>query len=598
MSGAAAPGTNPYHLSLHSALDPDPVAIGETATLTITVINDAPDPATNLVVTLPTPEGALALPGPDTVSPTGGWRWRVGRLAGRTTIALTGTLRVVRAPPGDALLLTAQATADGLARPVQEYGGASVVDRARGPTTARFTPGAAAVLRSADGHVQVQLPARASNRALTLRHAITPLAGPAAPVRASVRRGLGVFYLDATDDADQAIHQFTTPLTITVSYTPEQLAARGFSASDLALFWYDATAPVTQTANRVTYGRWQALPTTIDPVAGTATALVDHFTPFELSDGSSPSTAFVPSLQGWQVSLYTGAATYSYPIDVPAGPAGSAPQLTLSYSSDATDGATGQRLKSQASWVGKGWSLDTGAVALNKIDYPGSGTINYYALVLNGQAFDLVRGAQRVSSPSDDDPSDWEWHATDERYLRVKAERNPVVDPTRGDGVRPRYSWYVWTKDGTRYAFSEDAWWGWEDCVDGGGDFAYMQAYKWALTSVTDPHGNAITYTYGRVSNLLNANCFHVSGHADVDLWPETITWAGGRYRVHFSVAARESLDSQFEFAENQIGGSRSMRSAATAAQRATAGQAAAATIPASGRWMPRPPTSTTRSTS
>lgn len=101
---------------------------------------------------------------------------------------------------------------------------------------------------------------------------------------------------------------------------------------------------------------------------------------------------------------------------------------------------------------------------------------------------------------------------------------------------------------------SEDAWWGWEHCVTGGGDYAYMQTYKWALTSVTDPHGNAITYTYGRVSNLLNANCFHVSGHADVDLWPETITWAGGRYRVHFSVAARESLDSQFEFAENQIG--------------------------------------------
>lgn len=119
-------------------------------------------------------------------------------------------------------------------------------------------------------------------------------------MRASVRRGLGVFYLDTTDDTDQAIHQFTTPLTITVSYTPEQLAARGFSASDLALFWYDATAPVTQTADRVTYGRWQAIPTTIDPVAGTATALVDHFTPFELSDGSSPSTAFVPSLQGWQ----------------------------------------------------------------------------------------------------------------------------------------------------------------------------------------------------------------------------------------------------------------------------------------------------------
>src|SRR5262245_54563958 len=35
-------------LSLHLAIAPDPLAVGETAVLTVTVINDAPDPANRL----------------------------------------------------------------------------------------------------------------------------------------------------------------------------------------------------------------------------------------------------------------------------------------------------------------------------------------------------------------------------------------------------------------------------------------------------------------------------------------------------------------------------------------------------------------------
>src|SRR5262245_3626938 len=74
-------------LSLHLAVAPDPLAVGETAVVTLTVINDAPDPARALVVTLPTPDGALALPGPNTLGPTQGWQWSVGQLVGhsRTT---------------------------------------------------------------------------------------------------------------------------------------------------------------------------------------------------------------------------------------------------------------------------------------------------------------------------------------------------------------------------------------------------------------------------------------------------------------------------------------------------------------------------------
>src|SRR6185503_7802410 len=107
--------------------------------------------------------------------------------------------------------------------------------------------------------------------------------------------------------------------------------------------------------------------------AQTASALVDHFTPYALADGSSPSSTFIPSLQGWQVSGFTGAASYSYPFELPGS---FKPQLSLSYSSSAQDSSGARQ---QSSWVGAGWSLETGKIALNKQGGAGS---DYYSLVL------------------------------------------------------------------------------------------------------------------------------------------------------------------------------------------------------------------------
>lgn len=60
-------------------------------------------------------------------------------------------------------------------------------------------------------------------------------------------------------------------------------------------------------------------------------ATIDHFSTFSLGNGVSPSAVFVPTLQGFQVGMYTGAASASVPLVVPKGPAGIAPDLSLSY---------------------------------------------------------------------------------------------------------------------------------------------------------------------------------------------------------------------------------------------------------------------------
>ena len=87
-----------------------------------------------------------------------------------------------------------------------------------------------------------------------------------------MRRSLGQFALTATDRAGQDVHQFKAPLSIAVSYTPEQLAARGIRDADLGLFWYDEAAQ-----------RWLLVPTEVDAVNRVARATVDHFTTFALS---------------------------------------------------------------------------------------------------------------------------------------------------------------------------------------------------------------------------------------------------------------------------------------------------------------------------
>jgi hypothetical protein len=464
------PNPLPPGLVLELAVAPDPVAIGETATLSVTVSNRAPYPAEALDVTVPTPDGALAVPGPGTVGPQQGWRWNT-RLDGNGSMVLTGTLRLIGNPPGAALLLRAQAMATGLTTPVQARGGALVIDRAHGVATVPFTPGTLATLRSPDDQVTVLFPASAASRALTLRYGQTPPSGQARPPdRGRAHEGLGTFFLDASDTLSATIHQFSQPLTITVSYTPEQLQARGLRADDLTLFWYDAA----QT-------RWQPLVTQVDAAAQTASASVDHFTPFQLSNGLSASSAYIPSLQGFQADLFTGAASYRIPIETPAGPGGLAPGLALSYSSGASDGTGGERPKWQAGWTGKGWSLSAeGSVARGE-NLAGPNW-DYFTFVFGGRSFDVTRGAllPGYTDPYDTDLAHWSWHSVDENFTRVQIY---------WDGVG--YVWRAWTKDGTRYDFTQRLWHHPDPTVG-----TTIRVYKWLLTQVTDPHGNLMTYDY------------------------------------------------------------------------------------------------------
>ncbi len=413
--------------------------------------------------------------------------------------------------------------------------------------------------------MRVAVPADAADRALTLSAGRTPSHGEKIPpAQAGPKVGLGTFYLGAADGAKQTVHQFKAPVTITVAYTPEQLRARGIAEADLTLYYFDEAAGKG--------GQWIAVPTSLDTDRREATASVDHFTPFQISDGSQPSKNYLPKVADWQVSLFTGAATYSMPLDLPAGAGGQKPDLTLSYNSQQMDGKNGQRPKGRAGWAGLGWTLEMPSIGLQRT-YTDS--VVYYSLSVGGVNTQLARGAALVGSPNPAIPSDWEWNTTDESYIRVRAVAAGTTNGsyaaplTSGrsvsthQGALARYYWKVRMPDNSTYEFAEDLWQGFNNCASTQSiDF---EPYKWFLTTATDRFGNTVTYNYSRTEVVgPNTPCGGGSsasgqGTVQVDARPTSVTWGGepgqvatDRYKVEFQQSSRTD-DSQSDAPDNQF---------------------------------------------
>ena len=90
------------------------VRVGQTVPFTVTLINRATSPGDDVVVTLPLPDGVQAERDEATVGGKKGLLWQIGRVEPQQAVVLTGQVRVVRMPPGKALLLLPSATAGGL----------------------------------------------------------------------------------------------------------------------------------------------------------------------------------------------------------------------------------------------------------------------------------------------------------------------------------------------------------------------------------------------------------------------------------------------------------------------------------------------------
>jgi len=166
----------------------------------------------------------------------------------------------------------------------------------------------------------------------------------------------------------------------------------------------------------------------------------------------------LPSVKGSASDGFTGSASTAYPIELPPGPAGLEPSVSLSYSSGSVDDLfTGVETKwrndavhpyqKQAGIVGLGWNLNSGGMIYRDTQ----GTLNDTADDTFGLAFG--GGSANLTLESDDGYYSV-WRTVPN--LKTKVERWSRCKPYTYDGGSLnicRYSWKVTTADGTKYYF-------------------------------------------------------------------------------------------------------------------------------------------------
>ena len=115
-----------------------------------------------------------------------------------------------------------------------------------------------------DGQITVEFPAGALATAAMVTIKQVEPSSAAAPK--GFRVGNTFFTVDATDASGNAIVTFSQPVTITVRYSYEDLAAAGGEPSSLVLAYYDEAA-----------AEWKMVDTTINTTDKTLSATTTHF---------------------------------------------------------------------------------------------------------------------------------------------------------------------------------------------------------------------------------------------------------------------------------------------------------------------------------
>ncbi|MFK0237753.1 ricin-type beta-trefoil lectin domain protein [Streptomyces vinaceus] len=297
------------------------------------------------------------------------------------------------------------------------------------------------------------------------------------------------------------------------------------------------------------------IPTTNDTASGTVRATVDPATapsqgmrtmavggggPVVLAasdsasgaGGSYKATPLSPS-GSWTAGGSGGGFSWTYPLNIPAPPAGPAPQIAFSYSSQAVDGKT-SATNGQASWIGDGWDYNPGFIERRyrscaddreaKPSAPNNDNTSDKKksdLCWAGDSVVMSLGGSTTALVHDDITGQW-IPASDDGS---KVERKTGAT----NGAQEGEYWVVTARDGSRYHFGRQSIGAHGD--DGRtstesvftvpvfgnhtgepchktafADSACQQAWRWNLDYVEDVHGNAMIIDWAKESNRYARN--------------------------------------------------------------------------------------------
>jgi RHS repeat-associated protein/CSLREA domain-containing protein len=354
-----------------------------------------------------------------------------------------------------------------------------------GAALATTSTGRETKINSSDNRVRVDVPS-SSLRTPLLMDIRTP--SPHALRGTSLSwNPVEIIAVDA--NSQKNVTRFNTPITISIQYDEDELL--GWDESVLSIFYYDPEL-----------NDWFPMETQVDTKNNILTTKSDHLTVFDYKANNWQS-AMVPSVEAFKTSDFTGAGTYQINMWTPPGPNGLQPSLTLSYNSQVVDESSAY---TQSSWVGMGWDLDMGSVTRTLHGTDQDWADDSVSISVAGVSSQLLRISY--------DGNIGQFNTADQAFIKV--ESNDAA-----------YSYTAWTKDGTKYEFTEST------------DNNYNQAcatinnhtWRWNLKKVTDVHGNTINYTY---YTEFKPGCVN-----EVAVYPATITYGNGKYSIEFVREAR-----------------------------------------------------------
>ncbi|MEM9173874.1 MAG: SpvB/TcaC N-terminal domain-containing protein [Myxococcota bacterium] len=236
----------------------------------------------------------------------------------------------------------------------------------------------------------------------------------------------------------------------------------------------------------LTGSRWIALPSAIGFRFALLAVLVLFLSP---SRGHAVGSVRLPEREDAPVeatvSESSGAFGYGIPIDVPPGPGGLVPQLSVDYSSHAGDGV-----------AGVGWHLSASAIECSRrFGVPDFAACDRFEL--DGE---LLVGA------TDQGGGVTRYHTLNESFDRIRRFADGSWDVTTQDGTRRRYGVDAQSRYGT----------------DG-------VTARWVLAEIVDVFGNLIEFTYTR---------FEPSGLP----YLASVSYAGGTRSISFRYEDRPDV--------------------------------------------------------
>jgi len=305
------------------------------------------------------------------------------------------------------------------------------------------------------------------------------------------------------------ISKFIEPFTLTMKYDPEHLY--GGSVEDLAIYYYEETID-----------DWLPIPTTVDQENQTLTAQVDHLTVFDYQANSWQGYR-LPTIDRAQVSGNSGAATYQMSFWLPPATGSFAPALTLNYNSQIIDSSSAF---TQASWVGAGWSLDTGYIERNMHGTNTDLSDDTFQLILGGVSNTLL--------PISTSGTVTNYATAEMNYQFIKFDSSTKA-------------WTIKDQAGTTYKLefptitnASNA------CVPNSADLNLT--WRWSLTSVKDKFLNTFTYNYENQMKSGSTTCLN-----EIAVYPTSIIYPNNHYKINFPRESRSDYQTSWEGNDSKV---------------------------------------------